>query len=217
MSNGQESTSFREELNIKVFCKRRQIESLFINILGIIELYFNVACGNRLQIRQGNRNQPILVCLSFTFIFNLSVFNVAVADGSISESLLGIAGKSYLGCIMWFVFLLILNIWNNRIINRITDFQIAWIKEFRFLIKHPVAISPQIIITCRESGREGESIMKTQWISTDLFPFYNRVGTVDKLCNDEVALCIILMCNRVYQISLEPYFFSCPIKGLVQM
>ena len=100
MSNGQESTSFREELNIKVFCKRRQIESLFINILGIIELYFNVACGNRLQIRQGNRNQPILVCLSFTFIFNLSVFNVAVADGSISESLLGIAGKSYLGCIM---------------------------------------------------------------------------------------------------------------------
>ena len=100
MSNGQESTSFREELNIKVFCKRRQIESLFINILGIIELYFNVACGNRLQIRQGNRNQPILVCLSFTFIFNLSIFNVAVADGSISESLLGIAGKSYLGCIM---------------------------------------------------------------------------------------------------------------------
>ena len=100
MSNGQESAPFREELNIKIFCKRRQIESFLISILGIIELYFNVACGNRLQIRQGNRNQPILICLSFTFIFNLSVFNVAVADGSISESLLSIAGKSYLGCIM---------------------------------------------------------------------------------------------------------------------
>ena len=161
MSNGQESSAFREELNVKVFCKRRQIERSLINILRIVKFYFNLACGNRLQIRQRNRNQTAFVRLSFTFIFYLSVFDGAIADGCISESLLCVAGKSDPGCIMWFVFLLILNSWNNRVINRITNFQITWIKEFRFLVKHPVAISSQIIVTCRESGRERESIMKT--------------------------------------------------------
>ena len=96
----------------------------------------------------------MLVCLPLSFVFHFTIFDITVTNRCIVERFLSIAGKFYFSGVMCFIFLLIFNGGNDCIINRITDLQIVRIKEFRFLVKHPVTVSSQVIIACRERGRK---------------------------------------------------------------
>ena len=99
----------------------------------------------------------------------------------------------------------------------IADLQAVSVEKCRIGILHPTGVSPQVILSGRQVGRQRDASPESQRVAPEFEPLQHRIAAVGQFHVYVVARAVVHVRDGVQQVSPEPYLFSRSVVGLVQV